>query len=96
MKEKHGCGFGSVFCFSFFPSYARGYEEIAVVKVGTISGFVKIEGKLPELLPLDVFRFKDICKDIPNENLVPGPDRAVRYAVVTLEGGHVEAVRGVN
>ena len=65
---------------------AAGYEEIAVTNGGTISGFVKIQGKIPKLPPLEVLKNKELCKNVPNESLVVGPDRGLRYAVVTLEG----------
>ena len=69
-----------------FPSLAPGYEEVAVTNGGTISGFVKIQGKSPKLPPLEVLKNKELCKNVPNERLVAGPGQGVRYAVVTLEG----------
>ncbi len=69
-----------------FPAYARGYEGVAVPNGGTIRGFVKALGKVPELPALEVFKFKEVCKNVPNERLVIGPDGGVRYAVVVLEG----------
>ncbi len=69
-----------------FPSLAPGYEEIAVTNGGTISGFVKIQGKIPKLPLLEVLKNKELCKNVPNERLVAGPGQGVRYAVVTLEG----------
>lgn len=69
-----------------FPAYARGYEGVAVPNGGTIRGFVKVLGKVPELPALEIFKFKEVCKNVPNERLVIGPDGGVRYAVVVLEG----------
>ncbi len=53
---------------------------------GTIRGFVKVQGTFSELPTLEVFKFKEVCKNVPNEGLVVGPDRGVRYAVVVLDG----------
>jgi hypothetical protein len=53
---------------------------------GTIAGFVRIEGELPKLAPLEVNKDTDICKDVPNETLVVGPGKGVQYSVVTVEG----------
>ena len=36
--------------------------------------------------PLQITKYKEICKDVPNESLSVGPGQGVRYAVVTLEG----------
>ena len=69
-----------------FASPSMGYEEIAVSNGGTITGFVKISGKTPNLPPLQITKFKDVCQNVPNESLVVGPGLGVRYAVVTLEG----------
>lgn len=53
---------------------------------GTIKGFVRIEGELPKLAPLEVNKDTDICKDVLNETLVVGPGNGVQYGVVTVEG----------
>src|SRR5208337_2894948 len=53
---------------------------------GTIAGFVRIEGQVPKLAPLEVNKDTDFCKDVPNETLVIGPGNGVRYSVVTIEG----------
>jgi plastocyanin len=66
------------------PLYA--YEEIAVKDGATVRGSVKVEGNLPRLAPLQITKYKEICKDVPNETLIVGPGRGLRYAVVTLEG----------
>lgn len=70
----------------FLPLSAHGYEEIAVSNGGTISGLVKVQGKVPQLPPLSVSKAKEVCKNVPNEGLVVGPGQGIRYAVVTLEG----------
>ncbi len=64
----------------------HGYEEIVVKNGATIRGAVKVEGKIPPLPPLQITRYKDVCKDVPNETLIVGPGQGLRYAVVTLEG----------
>lgn len=69
-----------------FSSTLWAYEEIIVNNGGTIRGTVKVEGKLPKLPPLQISKFKDVCKDVPNETLIVGPGQGLRYAVVTLEG----------
>ncbi len=69
-----------------FSSYAAAYDEITVNNGATIRGSVKVEGKLPSLPPLQITKYKEVCKNVPNENLVVGPGRGLRYAVVTLEG----------
>jgi hypothetical protein len=70
----------------FFPFKLEGYEEVAVKDGGTIRGVVKVQGKVPKLPPLEISKFKEACQNVPNESLVVGPKRGVRYAVVTLEG----------
>jgi plastocyanin len=69
-----------------FSSYAAAYDEITVSNGATIRGSVKVEGKLPALPPLQVSKYKEVCKDVPNENLIVGPGQGLRYVVVTLEG----------
>lgn len=71
--------------FLLEPAVAS-YQEMAVTNGGTIRGSVKIDGKAAKLPPLDVSKFKEFCKDVPNESLVVGPGQGLRYAVVTLEG----------
>lgn len=41
---------------------------------------------MPKLPPLQVTKSKEVCKDVPNENLIIGPHQGLRNAVVTLEG----------
>ena len=62
------------------------YDEVVVKDGATIRGVVKIDGKVPKLPPLQITKYKEFCKDVPNETLVVGPGQGVRYAVVTLEG----------
>ena len=68
------------------PSFATAYDEVVVKNGGSIKGSVKLEGKAPKLPPLEIFKFEQVCKNVPDESLVVGPTRGVRYAVVTLEG----------
>lgn len=68
------------------PVQSRGYEEMTIKNGGLIRGVVKVEGKIPKLPPPRILKFKDFCTKVPNESLVVGPGRGVRYAVVTLEG----------
>jgi len=75
-----------IFFVAVLASAAAAYEEIAVNNGATIRGSVKVEGKLPKLPPLQVTKFKEVCRDVPNETLLIGPGLGVRYAVVTLEG----------
>ena len=68
------------------PRVLHSYEEIIVKDGATIRGAVKIEGTSPKLPALQITKYKEICKDVPNESLSVGPGQGVRYAVVTLEG----------
>ena len=68
------------------PRALFAYDEIAVKDGAIIRGTVKVEGKLPKLLPLQVTKYKEVCKDVPNESLVVGLGQGLRYAVITLEG----------
>ena len=68
------------------PSLVLSYEEIVITNGGTIRGTVKVNGNFPKLSPLQISKFKEICKDVPNESLIIGPDQELRYAMVTLEG----------
>jgi plastocyanin len=68
------------------PRALLAYEEIVVKDGVTIRGTVKVEGKLPKLPPLQITKYKEICKDVPNESLMVGPRQGLRYAVITLEG----------
>jgi plastocyanin len=67
-------------------SSSRAYDEITVKNGAAIRGSVKVEGKLPALTPLQISKYKEVCKDVPNESLLVGPNQGLRYAVVTLEG----------
>jgi plastocyanin len=68
------------------PRPSPAYDEIVVKDGATIRGVVRIDGKAPKLAPLQITKYKEFCKDVPNETLVVGPGQGVRYAVVTLEG----------
>lgn len=68
------------------PGAPYAYDEIVVKDGATIRGAIKVEGKLPKLPPLQISKYKEVCKDVPNESLLIGPGQGLRYAVVTLEG----------
>jgi hypothetical protein len=75
--------------FGFFwlaPFAAGAYEEAVVTNGGTIRGAVKMHGEIPKTAPLQITKFKEVCQNVPNETLVVGHQRGLRYAVVTLEG----------
>lgn len=87
IKPSSVTGIGlALFLTGIWPQSLRAYEEIAVKDGATIHGSVKVEGKLPPLAPLEITKFKEVCKNVPNESLIVGPGRGLRYAVVTLEG----------
>jgi len=75
-----------IFFVAVFSSASVAYEEIPVSNGATIRGSVKVEGKLPKPPPLQITKFKEVCRDVPNESLLIGPGQGLRYAVVTLEG----------
>lgn len=62
------------------------YEEVAVNNGATVRGTVKVQGPVPKLPQLQITKYKEICRDLPNESLILGPGQGLRYAVVTLEG----------
>jgi plastocyanin len=68
------------------PAALQAYDEIAVKDGATIRGSVRLEGAAPKLAPLQITKYKEVCKDVPNESLMIGPNRGVRYAIITLEG----------
>ena len=72
--------------FAIFPRMLYSYEEIVVKDGAIVRGAVKIAGAVPKLPPLQITKYKEICKDVPNESLSVGPGQGVRFAVVTLEG----------
>ena len=72
--------------FVTISSHLWGYDEITVSNGGMIRGVVKVEGKIPALPPLQITKYKEVCKDVPNETLIVGPGEGLRYAVVTIEG----------
>jgi plastocyanin len=67
-------------------SSAHAYDEMTVSNGGSIRGAVKFEGKTPKLPPLRITKFKEVCKEVPDETLIVGPGQGLRYAVVALEG----------
>ena len=87
MKKKIAIGSTvATLLFAALVGTLSAYEEIAVKDGATIRGAVKIEGAVPKLPALQITKYKEICKDVPNETLSVGSGRGVRYAVVTLEG----------
>ncbi|HEX6438753.1 MAG TPA: hypothetical protein VF182_16565 [Candidatus Binatia bacterium] len=76
----------AVLAFAMFPRTLHSYEEIVVKDGATIRGVVKVDGTLPKLPALQITKYKEICKDVPNESLSVGPGQGVRFAVVILEG----------
>jgi plastocyanin len=75
-----------LFVTLFVSSTFAAYEEIAVTNGATIRGTIKVQGSLPKLPPLQISKYKEVCRDVPNETLIVGPSQGLRYAVVTLEG----------
>jgi plastocyanin len=87
MQMKRLCALcAGVLLVGALSSNLHGYDEITVNNGGIIRGAVKIEGKIPALPPLQISKYKEVCKDVPNETLIVGPGQGLRYAVVTLEG----------
>jgi plastocyanin len=80
-----GLSLAVLFCAAS-PRALLAYEEIVVKDGATIRGTVKVEGKLGKLPPLQVTKYKEVCKDVPNESLIVGPRQGLRYAVIMLEG----------
>ena len=68
-KQKKLGGLGlAALLFVALPRMLYAYEEIVVKDGVTIRGTVKVEGKLPKLPPLQISKYKEVCKDVPNEN----------------------------
>ena len=76
----------AILVFTIFPGTLHSYQEIVVQDGATIRGAVKVDGALPKLLALQITKYKEVCKDVPNESLIVGPRQGLRYAVITLEG----------
>lgn len=54
---------------------------------GTVTGTIGVEGEIPKLPPLPVFKHREVCgDDVPDERLVVGASGGLRYAVVSIEG----------
>ncbi len=86
-KQIARLGFSLVLFFALSVSSAlAAYEEVTVTNGATIRGTVKVQGQLPKLPPLQISKYKEVCRDVPNETLIVGPSQGLRYAVVTLEG----------
>jgi plastocyanin len=75
-----------IFFVGIFSSPSAAYDEIAVTNGATIRGIVKFDGKVRKQPPLEITKYKEVCRDAPNESLVVGSGQGIRYAVVTLEG----------
>ncbi len=69
-----------------FPLESGGYEGMEVTNGGMIRGVVKLQGEILELPRPEIFKFKDVCRGVPNESVVVGLAGGVRYAVLILEG----------
>ena len=80
--------FVGVFFVALFASASAAYEEIAVKDGGTIRGSVKIDGKVPKLPPLEITKYKEICKDVPNESLLVGPGQGSVLAAKPGQPGY--------
>jgi len=52
-----------------FPSEIRGYEGMEVTNGGMIRGVVKLQGNIRELPAPEIFKFKQVCKGVPNDGL---------------------------
>jgi plastocyanin len=76
----------AILVFTIFPGTLHSYQEIVVQDGATIRGAVKVDGALPKLPALQITKYKEVCKDVPNESLIVGPRQGLRYAVITLEG----------
>jgi plastocyanin len=85
-KTKMIQGLFGILSLLVWSSAAGGYEEIVVNNGAMIRGTARVEGKLPKVPPLQITKFKEVCKNVPNETLLTGPGQGIRYAVVTLEG----------
>jgi len=86
IKKQLGVLGVAILSVTALPRMSPAYDEIVVKNGATIRGVVRIEGKTPKPAPLQITKYKEFCKDVPNETLVLGPGQGVRYAVVTLEG----------
>jgi hypothetical protein len=86
-KQKKLRGFGlAALLFAALPGMLYAYDEILVKDGAIIRGTVKIDGTAPKLPALQITKYKEVCKDVPNESVIVGPGQGIRYAVVTLEG----------
>ena len=77
--------FGYFFVLAFCANSAA-YDEITVTNGATVRGTVKFDGNPPKLQPLQITKYKEVCHDAPNESLVLGSGKGIRYAVIALEG----------
>jgi plastocyanin len=84
-KRLAGPGLALFLCAAW-PGTIYAYQEIVVKDGATIRGTVTYDGEAPKLPPLEITKYKEICRDVPNESLIVGPGRGLRYTVITLEG----------
>ncbi|HTY56670.1 MAG TPA: carboxypeptidase regulatory-like domain-containing protein [Candidatus Binataceae bacterium] len=68
--------------------------EAIAARGGTITGIVKLDGAIPNLRPPEIIKSANVCESVPNETLVVGPEKGIRYAVITLEGVPAEDAGG--
>jgi plastocyanin len=85
-KTKISCALFGILWLFVCVSPAPAYDEIVITNGGTVRGTVRVEGRIPKLPPLQITKYREICKDVPNESLIVGSGQGLRYAVVTLEG----------
>jgi hypothetical protein len=65
-KTKMVWGLFGISSLLVLASAARGYEEILVNNGAMIRGTVRVEGKVPKLPPLQITKFREVCRDVPN------------------------------
>lgn len=64
-----------------------GYEGETVTGGATLQGVVRFSGSAPSPSPHQVFKHHEVCGDtVPDDSLVLGAGKSIRYAVVSLEG----------
>jgi uncharacterized protein (DUF2141 family) len=55
-------------------------------RTGVLAGTVTVQGAPPARPPLQVYKNKEVCGDVPDDGLVVGPGGGLRYALVTVDG----------
>jgi len=61
---------------------------------GKIKGTIGVKGELPKILPLQITKDQDVCKNVPNESLIVSPANGVQNVVVLLEKVPAAALLG--